>query len=177
MYLDQKIALITPQDAVAQIGEMISSAHVSINGYAQRVVTIDGYQGSVTIDQLAAKFLLSSALQWKQDPTLQERWSCYTLWDRIRKLYIDSDEELRKDSLYENLSSVKEFGSSFFPQWFGNERATICDTKNKEVLYMFTQKQYGQLWVYPDNPILPIGVLTLTEQEFKTAVEKATIRL
>ena len=44
--------LITQENTVTEINTMLDHAHVSVNWYGQRIVSIDGYESSVEINDL-----------------------------------------------------------------------------------------------------------------------------
>src|SRR3569832_2087906 len=109
MRLDEKLASISSDETVTQVSELLNCAHVSINWYGQRIVTVDGYEGSVEINELAKKYLRANAFQGDGNPNLQQRLDCYVLWGRVQKLYADSNEELKKTWMFNYLTPLKEF--------------------------------------------------------------------
>lgn len=148
MRLEDKLASIYTNDTVAQVGEMLNHAHVSINWHGQRIVTVDGYEGSVEINELALKYLKADAFQRDAHPNLQDRLDCYALWGRVQKLYIDSNAELNKTWLFKYLTPLKEF-KPYCRACAGDPMAIIGEWEfgaTKNSLFEFSPKEFKQIW-------------------------------
>lgn len=107
MRLWNKLSSIPRNDVVAELDQMLDHAHVSVNWYGQRTVSVDGYKDCVEINEFAIKYLSASPFKSNSNSTLQERLDCYALWGRVQKLYIDSNEELKQTSLYQYLTPIR----------------------------------------------------------------------
>lgn len=152
MSLGEKLAAISSKETVAQVGEMLNHAHVSISWYGQRMVTVDGYEGCVEINELAKKYLEANAFQRDGNPSLKERLECYALWERVQKLYADSNEELKKTRLFKYLTPMKEFrpycrGCARDPMAIISEW-DLCS--NKDVIFAFTPEDFKRIWPEAD---------------------------
>ncbi len=117
MRLVDQLESISTSDVGAEIGKMLDHAHVSVSSYGQRLVSIDGYDGSVEINELALAYFKAEAFERYEDACfnkqfrcyqLYERIRCYELWGRIQELYEDSDDELNKTWLLKYLTPAKE---------------------------------------------------------------------
>ena len=148
MRLGEKLASISSNETVAQVSEMLNHAHVSINWYGQRLVTVDGYEGSVEVNELATKYLRANAFKRDGNPSLQERLDCYALWGRVQKLYTDSNEELKKTWLFKYLTPMKEF-RPYCRACAGDPMAIIGEWEfgaRKDSLFEFAPEAFKRMW-------------------------------
>jgi hypothetical protein len=148
MRLGDKLASISSSETVSQVGEMLNRAHVSINWYGQRLVTVDGYEGSVEINELANKYLGANTFQRDGNPDLQERLNCYALWGRVQKLYTDSNEELKKTWLFNYLTPMKEF-RPYCRACAGDPMAIIGEwdfSSTRDSLFQFAPQAFKRMW-------------------------------
>lgn len=104
MELREKLISLTCNNTVAELSEMLNHSHVSISWRGQRLVSVDGYEGDVTINEVASKYLKASP--FNQDAPLQDKLDCDSLWGRIQQLYIESDST---SSIYKYLAALIEF--------------------------------------------------------------------
>jgi hypothetical protein len=99
MTLQAKLNSLQVSQIVTEIDMMLNQeAAVTISWWGERLVTIKGYEGRATIDDLARKYLESNifpenltATQESELPTLEDRLKCYDLWDKVKNLYTKSD--------------------------------------------------------------------------------------
>ncbi len=162
MRLEEKLESISTNDTIAELDEMLDYAHVSINWYGHRIVSVDGYEDSVEINTLALKYLRANAFQRDENPSLQERLDCYNLWGRVQQLYIDSDNILKKAWLFKYLTPMKEFKLSC-RACAGDPMAIIGEwdfRATKDSLFAFTPEEFKKIW--PDAK--PLGQSTLYRQ-------------
>jgi hypothetical protein len=148
MRLSDKLTSISRNDMVAELGEMLNHARVSISWYGQRVVSVDGYEGSVEVNELALKYLKANAFQRDGDPSIKERLDCYALWGRVQKLYIDSNDELNKTWVFKYLTPMKEF-RPYCRACAGDPMAIIGEWEfgaKKDSLLEFTPEEFKKMW-------------------------------
>lgn len=109
MELRQKLNLLTSNNTVAELSEMLMHAHVSISWWGQRLVSVDGYEGSVEINELALKYLGSAPFRRMSESSLNDRLTCENLWGRVQQLYTDSHTALSRTLMYKYLVPMREF--------------------------------------------------------------------
>ncbi len=160
MKLSEKLEELTRENTVAELGQMLAyakasqmapdavpkfaHAHVSISWGGQRLVTVDGYEGSVETNELAAKYLKAEPFQINTKSSPQDRLACYGLWERVQQLYTDNDAELAKTYIYKYVVPVKEFKPPFVPA----DPMTIIRTRKgkRETLFDFEPEEFIKLW-------------------------------
>lgn len=148
MELREKIISLTNHNTVAELSKMLDQAHVAISWWGQRLVSIDGYTGSVEINELASKYLKAAPFQESTHLSLQERLDCDTLWGRINKLYIDSNKQLNTYLLYKHLVALKEF-RPYCRVCAGDPLAIIQEWDlggRREALFEFTPDTFKEFW-------------------------------
>ena len=98
MNLSQKIESISRTETTAQLSKLLNDhkTQVKISWFGQRVVSIEGFAGTLTINQVAKKYLNAEPFKQSNNLTLKERLECYNLWDKVEQLYMNSDEALNK---------------------------------------------------------------------------------
>jgi len=141
MHLKDKLASISSNNTVFEIDRMLNLAHVSINWFGQRIVTVGGYEGSVEINQLAKKYFFAHALILDGNPSLQERLDCHALWGRMQQLFTESEDALKrtwafKYPLIESLCCVS---SRYFMTIFKNPF-------EKKWSFAFTPQEFNHWW-------------------------------
>lgn len=148
MLLSDKISLLSRNDTVSELDAMLNNAHVSINWHGKRLVSVDGYAGSVEIDKLANKYLRANAFRGESNPSLQKRLECHALWGRVQKLYADSDEELKRTWLFKYYVPLKEF-KLYCRSCAGDPMAILGEWElgaKKDSLFEFDPKMFKQMW-------------------------------
>lgn len=148
MRLSEKLASISSNDTVAEINTMLDHAHVSVNWYGQRIVSVEGYEDSVEINELAKKYLNANPFDRDSNSSLPERLACYALWGRVQKLYRDSNEELKQTSLFKYLTPLKEF-RPWCRACAGDPMAIIGEWEfgaMKDSLFEFTPQEFKKMW-------------------------------
>ncbi len=156
MKLSEKLASLNRENTVAELSGMLTvaesdgklnHAHVSISWKGKRLVSVDGYEGSVEINELASKYLSADPFQKDTKATPRDRLTCDSLWGRVRQLYTDSDVEILNTSIYGYLVVIKEcraYGlSSNHPMAVIHE--WNADGK-KASLFDFTKDEFKKLW-------------------------------
>jgi hypothetical protein len=124
MQLSDKLASILADDVLGEFNQLLNQSQVSISWWGQRLVSVEGYEGAVEINELAAKYL-SAAPFHQADCTLQHRLECYALWDRVKQLYQQSDEKLTHDWFYKKIFNyLQEF----------NTDCRVCDNDPMAVI-------------------------------------------
>lgn len=148
MRLSDKLTSISRNETVTELNEMLKHAQVSISWYGQREVSVDGYEGSVKVNELALKYLQANAFQRDGNPSIKERLDCYALWERVQKLYIDSNDELNKTWLFKYLTPIKEF-RPYCRACAGDPMAIIGEwefSARKDSLFEFTPEEFKKMW-------------------------------
>lgn len=148
MHLSDKLASLTRNDTVAQLNEMLNQAHVSVNWWGQRIISVDGYEGTVEINTLASIYLQANAFRGDRNPSLQERLNCCALWGRVQKLYTDSDDVLKRTCLFKYFVPLKEF-RPYCRACAGDPMAIIGEwefNSTKESLFEFLPDQFKAMW-------------------------------
>jgi len=144
MHITEKLESISKYETVFEINKMLDNAHVSINWWGQRMVTIQGYEGCVEINKLAEKYLYNKVLDINEtDIHLQERVNCYELWGRVDELYTHSDEALKRTWLFKYLVPLKEFLFS------SQAKVYIMDSSKKNLCFAFPPQEFQSRW--PDT--------------------------
>jgi len=139
MSLNEKISSLTSGNTVANLSSMLESAETSISWWGQRKVSIDGYKDSVTIDELASKYLEAAPFKRKQDVYLQGRLDCENLWKKFQQVYDKSDESLSKTWLYRFLIPLIEF------RIFGRSPQMIIKEENSAGKYYNPRKNIFEI--------------------------------
>ena len=127
---------------------MLNHTHVNISWWGQRLVSVDGYEGSVAINELALKYLEATPFRRDAESTLQDRLTCAGLWERVQQLYIDSEAALTNTSVYEYLVPMKEF-RPYCRACAGDPMAIIGEwdlSERKSGLFEFTPTEFKKLW-------------------------------
>lgn len=88
MKLSEKLSSIPSDEVVEEIAKMVDKVKVSLTNYGQRLLTVDGYEGHVTIDEFVRTYLTADAFKTRESsPTLKQRLDCYNLWEKVEKIY------------------------------------------------------------------------------------------
>lgn len=148
MELREKLISLTSNNTVAELNQMLNHTHVTISWRGQRLVSVDGYEGSVEINELALKYLRATPFQRDTESSLQDRLTCESLWGRVQRLYADSEAALANTSVYKLLVPMKEF-RLYCRACAGDPMAIIgewdCGSK-KDSLFEFTPAEFKRLW-------------------------------
>jgi len=148
MRLQDKLNSIPTDLTVNALHQMLDPAKVKfqITWFGQRLVSIEGYEGTITINRLAEKYLKSSAFTQKS-PGLQERLDCDSLWDKVSNLYEQSDEALKKMCI---IFRALVFFREFIPSICGGDPKTIIEigylNGRRTPLFAFEFEEYQRLW-------------------------------
>lgn len=110
MKLKDKLDVIEPENIVSELDKLIKTAKVSISYTGQRLMQINGYEGQVTINEFAEKFLCAPAFRAENAVALEDRLACDELWTKVQGLYEKSDKKLGKtSSLLQQFTHLREF--------------------------------------------------------------------
>ncbi len=153
MKLSEKLDSLTKENTVDELSIMLSFAQVSISWWGQRLVTVDGYEGSVAVDELASKYLKAEPFQSGTKASLVDRLACESLWDRVKQLYTKSDKDLAGTRVYGYLVPIREFPlfsdllytKDIIREELGGKRAS---------LFNFTPAEFKKYW----SPLLKYGI-------------------
>lgn len=151
MRLETVLKSTPDSELVPVINHMLDRAQVSLSWWGKRLVRVEGYEGTVTIDNFVKEFLRATPLKRQDSPSLQDRMHCYTLWDRVQGLYDQSDEQLKKTCLYRILVPLFECPSHFCPCTEDSPMSIMgeWDESREEVLFKFTPREY--FTYFPDS--------------------------
>lgn len=94
MKLSNKLASLTSDNMVEELSALLTNSIVKISWFGDRSVFIDGYEGEVTINELAKVFFKAKELDPKNKCTLKDRIDCDDLWGEIQKLYDRSNNKM-----------------------------------------------------------------------------------
>lgn len=147
MELDEKIDSISDATVVAEFTNMLNQAHVNISWWGQRLVSINGYEGEVEINKLAKKYIDSVYYQREYDTTLQSRLDCANLWEKVEKLYIDSDNQLKGTLIYHRIVPLLEY-RPYCRACAGDPQALIRGREylDKEEIFAFSPQRFKDHW-------------------------------
>ena len=148
MELRAKLQSLSSENTVSELSQMLDHAHVSISNWGERLVSIDGYEGSVEINELALKYLRAAPFQRDTESSLQERLTCASLWGRVQQLYTDSNAELANTSLYKYLVPMKEF-RPYCRACAGDPMAIIGEWElgaTKDSVFRFKPEEFKRIW-------------------------------
>lgn len=146
MKLHDKLISIPDGQEVAALNELLDKARVSISWWGERLVTVDGFEESVTINELAKKFLSAHPLR-ADAPSLKDRLDYYALWGRVQALYTQSDEKLGKTWIYRFFVPLSEF-RPYCRACAGDLMARIgeWDGYGKENVFEFSRNDFQARW-------------------------------
>lgn len=148
MKLSDYLNSINHAETVTRLNDLIDHVQVCISWWGQRVVKVDAYEGYVEINALASKYLNAKPFRCQSSLSLQQRYDCYILWDRIKQLYLDSDNQLSQTWLFKFLIPLKE-ARPYCKLWAGDPQTILTDTKhksNRNRLYQFTPEEFKRYW-------------------------------
>ena len=148
MNLHQKLALLSSENTVSELNQMLKQSRVSVSWYGQRLVSVDGYEGSVEINELSLKYLRADPFKRDTESTLHDRLTCASLWERVQQLYADSDAVLTNTWVYKYLVPMKEF-RPYCRACAGDPMAIIGEWEvgsRKNSLFEFTPDEFKKLW-------------------------------
>lgn len=153
MLLSAKLASLTREDMVPQLHVMLEHPDVSVNLFGNRLVSINGYEGSVEIDRIAWHYFRSNPFQEDSTCTLKERWDCYELWDKVKDLYAQSDQVLNKTPFFKSLVLLTEW-RPWCRQCAGDPRGILEERHypSKATLFRFPPTEFQAIWP-SDQPI------------------------
>lgn len=160
MELNAKLTSLTRENTAQELNVMFQSTHqISISWWGERLVSIEGYNGVVTINELASKYLKSDSLRADQDLSLKDRLDSRNLWETIEQIYKESDTELNSTWIYKYLVPLLEFRIGC-RCCSGDPRAKIETniTGGKENLLAFTFDRYNELWGEPSDQVPSAGL-------------------
>ncbi len=154
MLLSEKLNSISANETVSTLSSMLKKAQVNISWYGERIVSIERYQGYVTINDIAVKYLRATPFDQSGNQPLQERLNCYNLWERIQLLYDISEMKLKMTCFFKHVIPLIE-PKSYTQASPDHPMSTIRWNliSKKEHLFAFTPTQFIKIWpkVKPSN--------------------------
>src|SRR5690606_34129692 len=97
-------------------------------------IFVEGYEGSVTIDNLARTYLESEDFQSVQTLSLRDRLTGYNLWGRLKQLHTDNPPRefyqspryiffrFSQDDFTARWPDAQPFAKDRFGKWIANEK-------------------------------------------------------
>jgi hypothetical protein len=153
MTLSAKLDSIPKDQTVSELNTMLDTASVSISWYGERLVSIEGFEGTVEINQLVAKYLKASP-DIEDGINLKERLDYYNLWTKVKRVCKD-DKSLNDTWVYRYLVSAKEtLYNKAKPIDYITTRlkGSLYPSKN-HMCFSFSAEDFKQLWPN-ENPEL-----------------------
>lgn len=150
MHLRNAIRSINSDNWIDQVNEILDKAQVSINWYGQRMVTVEGYEGSAQINELVSGLFcthLEAATIVDPSLSIQKRFGCLNLWVRFEALYAYSDAKLNETRLFKYLTPFIE-GSQSYRLSQGDPMAIICKYARvaRLICFSFSPERFKQLF-------------------------------
>ncbi len=168
MRLSEEIRLLTPDNTVEQISEMLKNegnVNVSVGACGERLFSIQGYEGVGSIDKLALKYFEAAPFTGV-NVELEKSVKCDDLWTRVERLYLNSDPLVKEYEeklipLYNYPLDV--FFMKLLPAWiicnvdyFSSLRCPVCTRQPRALfansdffgrgLFTFSPTQFKKLW-------------------------------
>ena len=102
-------------DKLVEVDQLLLNAKPSVSFWGQREVAIDGYEGSISVDELSRKILDVGEKRCKADDlTNRERVSGIEITKKMRNFYQITDDQISQRNWFTRLlNAVREF--SFWP--------------------------------------------------------------
>jgi len=147
MKLGEKLTTLTGENTVQELNRMLKRTHVGISWLGRRRVWVEGYKGSVQINELAQKYLEAAPFKMESDASLQERLNCDDLWGKVQKLYGDSDEMLSRTLFYKYIVDYMEF-RPYCRACAGDPQAIIgleCGGRRTDI-FEFKPERFKKFW-------------------------------
>lgn len=146
MDLEMKLALLRPQNIVPFLNELLDQATLEISWWGERLVYSKGYEGSVTVQDLAKKFF-SAPFFAHPAPSPKERGEVYNLWRKLQNLCAESNRQLQGMRLYRFLVPLTE-GRPWCRACFNEPVARLEDWHGigMRQLFEFHQDEFRELW-------------------------------
>lgn len=107
MTLDAKLMSITKSEVVKELDLMLDRASVSISWYGERLVSVQGYTGTVEINQIVCLYLNARPKRKDGCNNLKERLEFYHLWNKVKTL-CRNNTGLNDTWIYKYLVPIKE---------------------------------------------------------------------
>lgn len=149
MKLCDKLTATSNEQFLTELHQMLDNSNVHISWWGERLVTVNGYEESVTINQLASKFLRATALhRMNTSLPLQDRITYLGLWEKIQDLYAQSRLQLKLSCVYKILVPLLEF-RPYCRACAGDPMACIedwDDSGRKDDFFNFTPEEFAALW-------------------------------
>lgn len=148
MELSQALTRITNDITISILSGMLDRAHTTISWWGERLVSVEGYEGSVPIDEIAQKYLHLAIDKQNIHLSLQDKLDHYMLWGKIEQLYHDSNTKLSQSFVYKYLVLVKEF-RIHMDAMSGSPLSFIRGSdlyEKRTALLEFTPERFEALW-------------------------------
>lgn len=146
MDLSIKLNTLSEEHAVQDLNQMLDQAKVWISWSGERMVSVNGYEGAVAINEFAKAYLLLSYSTIHPDSSLAEKYTCYTLWERVEKLYSDCDELVQSSLFFKYFIYWKEYQYEIHNGLDGRLMQIGDCSVGKGTLFRFTPQEFRDYW-------------------------------
>ena len=143
---------LTPENTVHEMKYyLLGNAEVSLSCAGRRVVSVSGYDGTVTIDNFARKYLKAKEFQSHLfHSSFKERLSCYKLWDEIKNLYTESDRQVENSCcFFRSCAKIHDRAWDEYPQAIFGDNDEFRHIRER--VFEFTQPRFEELFGIEKN--------------------------
>jgi len=91
MKLQAKVHSISKESVVEECSLLLDRSKPFVSCLGGRFIHVQGYEGSVRIDEIAKKFLAAISDIRESKPPLEYRLKALEVWKRIERLYANTD--------------------------------------------------------------------------------------
>lgn len=115
MKLDNYFNNLNFSNELVGLNQILSNAQSNVTFWGKRVVTVAGYEGSISLDELARKVLGAGEQRSDSDDlTTQERVAGIEIMNKLRNFYKVSDTKIAQRNCFTRLlNAIREF--TLFP--------------------------------------------------------------
>ena len=154
MNLIQEINSLDGEDTITQLDNMLEKkCTTSISWSGKRLVSIEGYEGSIEIRILAEKYFNAGPFNRDKKVSLKDRLVCVDLWEKFKTLHNDSEEKLNETSLIKHYVRGSEFAQWWFTgtptaqaTHFGWSEDVTSFRWLKGEIFMFSETEFIEIW-------------------------------
>ena len=141
MILEEHIHSMSSPEAWKSLLEREQNFEVS--WWGERLVSINGYQGTVEVCDLVCKYL-SAACRPETPP--QERLAYAEHWDSVRDLYKKSDPVIDRAPVWKWVVAVREY-NPLHPMTYETPRSRIEEQENdrEDSLFWFSRAAFNNI--------------------------------
>lgn len=156
MGINEYLKTLPRERVVSQFDTLLDRARVSqISWTGQRLVSVEGYDGFIELNQLLQKYLAAHPRP-KDGENLRQRLAFYNLWTKVKKLCKDTDV-LNNTWVYRCLVPIKEciyFPVLNQPQWRDFITSPLKGgyfPSKEQWSFSFLEKDFKKLWPDEDS--------------------------